>query len=90
MCEGEDCLVCSSQVGTTEVLLGILQKGHTYSIEISFSNSLIEMSDFFTCPYLPIEVTVIPVDEAQNKLSNNEAVDYSLQRAGESLLNDIF
>lgn len=41
MCEGEDCLTSSSQIGNSEVLIASVKKGNTYEIELSFSNSMI-------------------------------------------------
>lgn len=41
LCQNEDCLTTSSQVGTNEMLFAALDKNKQYSLELSFANSLI-------------------------------------------------
>ena len=37
-----------------------------YYVEMDFSNSIISISDFFTCPHFEIEVAMIPLNEAKD------------------------
>lgn len=51
LCQGQDCLFSSSQVGNTEMLYTTLNRGETYHVQLDFSNSIIALSSFFDCPH---------------------------------------
>lgn len=69
LCQDEDCLVMSSQIGTSEILLGQVNKGKNYYVELSFAKSIIQMSEFFTCPHFAIEISMIKIDEASKMVT---------------------
>jgi hypothetical protein len=50
----------STKVGSTSALLAKLKKGVSYTLELSYKNSIIEFSDFFSCPHLNLELSLIP------------------------------
>lgn len=78
----------SSQIGTSEILFGQVKKGKSYYVEMSFAKSLIQLSEFFTCPNFLIEVAMISNDEADKLIqkSNIKTNDFDNQEK----LSDIF
>ncbi|CDW81429.1 laminin subunit alpha-like [Stylonychia lemnae] len=70
--QGEDCIVQSEQVGTTEMLLGEVQKGKLYYITFSFDSSVIQVSEFFQCPHFNVEISMIPTDEAKKMVKEGD------------------
>ena len=56
----------SEQVGDHEFLLGKVEKGAEYQVKLMFKGSLIQMSDFFHCPTLDLEVSMVPVDQIKS------------------------
>ena len=82
-------MVSSTQLGTTEILAAQLSKGGQYEIKLSYSHSLIDVSDFMKCPHHGIEVIVIPVTEY---LSNTAGIIGSHLETTESdsLLSEVF
>ena len=68
LCTEEDCLVSSSQIGNTEVLFTILDKGHSYYVQLDFSNSIIALSSFFDCPHAHLQVSMVKLEEAHHML----------------------
>ena len=55
--------MASSQVGNYEVMLAKVQKGQKYKVELSYKNSIIQLPNFFTCPFIHLEVSMIPQKE---------------------------
>jgi hypothetical protein len=45
-------------------MMGTVQKGLPYYVEISYAKSIIIFSEFFSCPHINFEITMIPVKEA--------------------------
>ena len=66
-----------------------LKKGVTYSIEIYYTNSIISMSSFFTCPHINIEVSMIPEKEAE-ALARHQTCQKINEQLTEESLNKIF
>ncbi len=50
----------SNKVGSASTIFAKLKKGGSYMIELSYKNSIIEFSDFFSCPHLNLELSIIP------------------------------
>ena len=64
LCKDMDCLTTSNQIGTNEILFSQVTKNTHYYVELQFQNSLIEITDFFSCPHFNLEVTMLPKTEA--------------------------
>ena len=54
----------SNKVGSTTTIFAKLNKGESYLVELLYQNSIIEFSDFFSCPHLNVELSMIPEKEA--------------------------
>ncbi len=63
LCADTDCVAESRQIGTTEILLALIEKNVQYTLTMSYAHSIIEMGNFFECPSHHIEVVVIPVTD---------------------------
>ena len=66
-----------------------LSKGQTYEMKLSFSHSLIEVSDFFQCPHRSIEVVVIPVTKYLSMAAGNSGTHLEMTES-DQLLSEVF
>lgn len=76
-------------MGTSEILVAQLSKGKTYEMKLSYSHSLIEVSDFFQCPHHSLEVVVIPVSEYLSMTAGNSGTHLEMTES-DQLLSEIF
>lgn len=86
LCADTDCVAESRQVGTTEILLALIEKDVQYTLTMSYAHSIIEMANFFECPSHHIEVVVIPVTEYNPADENSK----DMEANHESRLTQIF
>jgi hypothetical protein len=60
----------SEEIGSNSVVVGKLKGKGQYDIKIDYSNSIVELSDFFQCPSLNIEISYISQSDFTNFLSS--------------------
>jgi hypothetical protein len=89
LCHETDCVTSSVHLGTSQLLFTTLRKGLTYSIEIYYTNSIISMSTFFSCPHISIEVSMIAEHEAKT-LAEQLTCQKINEQMSEEKLNNIF
>jgi hypothetical protein len=89
MCNEEECLMNSVKIGTSEIMFASIKKDKTYSIELGYSNSIISMSSFFTCPHINLEISMTPLDQAMNMVKAQECTRKEDLETDEKL-NNIF
>ncbi|TNV71145.1 hypothetical protein FGO68_gene16752 [Halteria grandinella] len=89
--DGDSIIAKSVQMGSTEILVyQRLKKGVTYTLTLSYFNSIIQMAQFYQCPSLPIEVTMIECDEAEAVAREHGSITDEENFKTEEALNGIF
>ena len=72
LCTDDDCLVASTQVGNTEMLMATVNKGKTYFIDLDYTNSIIRLSSYFDCPHAHLKLSMMKLSEAEGMLKEQE------------------
>lgn len=72
LCTEDDCLVSSTQIGNTEILMTTVSKGKTYFIDLDYTNSIITLSNYFDCPHAHLMVSMMKLSEAEAMLKDQE------------------
>lgn len=72
LCTDDDCLVASTQIGNTEMIMTAVTKGKTYFIDLDYTNSIITMSSYFDCPSAHLMLSMMKANEAETMLKEQE------------------
>lgn len=88
LCEGEDCITNSMQIGTSELLMQPVKKDTSYTIELGYANSIITVTSFFQCPHINYEITMIPESEAL-AIVKDATCTHQEEQESEEIMNQV-